>query len=266
MTSRVVPAMRRHDRGLAARQTIEQCRFPGVRRTGNGDDRDRRAAARPGHRRPAMLQSRHAIAAQHEAPDGPDPQAHPLRRKNRSVPRPSARASINRRRQASARSPIKPLSCRNANCRCADVSAAMRSARPSTAVRSSLPFSKARRVNSPASARRHPSIVPKRIEHARQSPRGRHEPAVRRRPRRSRCAAPETTAPSASSMTSPLPDRAPAQARLCAARAHGRSASQAQRRHAARKSAPPQSPPAAVRRTSAKIVVCADHGADTTAT
>ena len=62
------------------------------------------------------------------------------------------------RAPVSARSPSRPFICRYACRRCASVSAPIRSARPSTAVRSSLPFSKARRVNSPASAGRKPSI------------------------------------------------------------------------------------------------------------
>ena len=105
-------------------------------------------------------QSRHAIAAQHEAPDRADPPGTSASSEKSIRASTSASASINRRRQASARSPIRPLSCRNACRRCAGVSAAIRSARPSTAVRSSRPFSKARRVNSPGSASRQPSILP----------------------------------------------------------------------------------------------------------
>ncbi len=69
-----------------------------------------------------------------------------------------ASAWISRCRQVSARPPSRPFIWRNACRRWPSVSAATRSARPSTAVRSSLPFSKARRVNSPASAGRRPSM------------------------------------------------------------------------------------------------------------
>ena len=72
----------------------------------------------------------------------------------------SASAWISRCRQLSARLPSRPFIWRNACRRWPSVSAITRSARPSTAVRSSLPFSKARRVNSPASAGRRPSMRP----------------------------------------------------------------------------------------------------------
>ena len=77
----------------------------------------------------------------------------------------SASAWISRCRQVSARPPSRPFIWRNACRRWPCVSAATRSARPSTAVRSSLPFSKARRVNSPASAGRRPSMRAERGEH-----------------------------------------------------------------------------------------------------
>ena len=77
----------------------------------------------------------------------------------------SASALISCARQASAGARSAPFICRNACRRWPCVSAATRSARPSTAVRSSLPFSKARRVNSPASAGLRPSMPRKRAQH-----------------------------------------------------------------------------------------------------
>ena len=68
--------------------------------------------------------------------------------------------------------------------RCASVSASMRSARPSTSVRSSLPFSKARRANSPGSASRHASKREQRIDDGARPRRGRRAPAARPCPRR----------------------------------------------------------------------------------
>ena len=68
----------------------------------------------------------------------------------------NAAARINFSRHSSALRPIAPDRTRNACRRCASVSASIRSARPSTWARSSLPFSNARRVNSPGSANRSP--------------------------------------------------------------------------------------------------------------
>ncbi len=76
----------------------------------------------------------------------------------------SASARMSRSRQLSAARPSAPCIWRSAWRRWPCVSAITRSARPSTAVRSSLPFSKARRVNSPASAGRKPSMRDKRGE------------------------------------------------------------------------------------------------------
>ena len=67
-----------------------------------------------------------------------------------------ARAAIRRTPQASVRRDRAPSIWRSAWRRWASVSAAIRSTRPSTSLRSSLPLSKARRVNSPASAGRRP--------------------------------------------------------------------------------------------------------------
>ena len=85
---------------------------------------------------------------------------HRLRRRNRlplrSAPRSRSAASASRRRASKARRRLVPvpggagLLFRHRS----------RSARPSTWARSSLPFSKARRTNSPGSARRHPAISP----------------------------------------------------------------------------------------------------------
>lgn len=55
--------------------------------------------------------------------------------------------------------PASPSSMRSAWRRCDAVSAAIRSAMPSTSVRSSLPFKKVRRVNSPGSAGRKPGMA-----------------------------------------------------------------------------------------------------------
>ncbi len=98
---------------------------------------------------------------------------HRPRRRNRSpppaAPSPrSARSAIRRTIFASA-----PSACRNACRRCAAVSASIRSARPSTPVKSSLPFSKARRANSPGSASLQPSILPTAAKHT-----GHHRPAA----------------------------------------------------------------------------------------
>ncbi len=64
-----------------------------------------------------------------------------------------------------------PVACSRACRRCASVSASMRSERPSTSARSSLPFSKARRANSPGSAKRQFGIERQRIQN-----RHRHRP------------------------------------------------------------------------------------------
>lgn len=56
--------------------------------------------------------------------------------------------------------PSSPSICRSACCRCASVSAWMRSRSPSAAVRSSFPRWNARRVNSPGSAGRSPERRP----------------------------------------------------------------------------------------------------------
>jgi len=72
-----------------------------------------------------------------------------------------ARAATRVVRQAPVCCPSAPSNCRHACRRCASVSAAMRSARPSTSLRSSLSLSKARRVNSPASAGRNPGNRPR---------------------------------------------------------------------------------------------------------
>ena len=70
-------------------------------------------------------------------------------------------------------------------CRCcAAVSAASRSPSPSTCARSSRPFSSARRVNSPGSAGRSPSMRAKRRQHRPARPPGCHAAATPPRPRR----------------------------------------------------------------------------------
>ena len=69
-------------------------------------------------------------------------------------------------RHASARPPRRPLIWPSAWRLCASVSAPTKSARPSTAVRSSRPASKARRVNSPGSARRNPGSSPRALSTA----------------------------------------------------------------------------------------------------
>ncbi len=84
------------------------------------------------------------------------PRRHRPRPRNRAALRsPPARRAGGR---ASLRAcPESPPSMRDTAClRWFSVSASMRSPSPSTSVRSSLPFSKARRVNSPASASRIP--------------------------------------------------------------------------------------------------------------
>ena len=206
--------MRRHDRHLAPRDPIEQRRLAGIGRT---RDRDHQALAQ-------------AFAAPLSASASSISPASALRRSPapaRSVRRDIAlvgeidagldqrqRLDEPRRARLARVSPSSPFSWRNACRRCASVSASIRSARPSTSVRSSLPFSNARRVNSPGSAGRNPRS-PRAPRTAPRSPRARHATAARRRPRRSRCSAPETTAP-----------------------AHRRSA--ARRRRAAARASPPR--------------------------
>ena len=196
---------RRHDRGLAPRDPVEQAST--CRRSAAPRSRPpaRRAAARRAPRRPAPAAiSSRSCCDDAQAPARPGPPARRPRRKNRCAPRPAPAPRSAGRASVSARSPSSPLSWRYACRRCASVSAAIRSARPSTAVRSSRPFSNARRVNSPASAGRKPVDRARAPPAPRRSPRGRRAGAARPCPRRSRCSAPETTAASASSITSPL--------------------------------------------------------------
>jgi hypothetical protein len=96
--------------------------------------------------------------------------------------------------------------------------------------------------------RRAQTFDPRRAPPApRRSPRGRRAPAARPRPRRSRCWARETTARAPRRWSRPKPDRAAAPAPPVAVSGCARSEPQAPRLHAARKSAPPQSPPEDVR-------------------
>ena len=118
--------IRRHDRRLAPRQPIEQCRFSRIGRPAMATTRPSRNVRR-GRRRPILLQSRCAIAAQHKAPA--DQILRHIGLVGKIDPRfDKGQRLDNFRRHASARSPIKPLSWRNACRRCAAVSAAMRSA------------------------------------------------------------------------------------------------------------------------------------------
>ena len=152
---------RRGDRRLAPRELVQQARLAGVRRP---DDRDRDAVAQPLAAMPVgQMRARSRRPAQ------------------RCPPRPCASISGGRSssgksiaasrcaRRRSSRSPqprysapSAPSSWRNAWRRCASVSAAARSATASAWVRSSLPLRKARRVNSPGSARRSPRRAQRR--------------------------------------------------------------------------------------------------------
>ena len=147
---------RRGDRRFAPRQPVQQARFAGIRRA---DDRDRDAVAQP---LAAAVDRRDARRSRRRGrwfrprPRPRSPAADP-RRENRSplrdAPAAAAAASPSRDRAP----PSAPSSWRRAWRRCASVSAAARSAIASACTRSSLPLRKARRVNSPGSARRSPS-------------------------------------------------------------------------------------------------------------
>ena len=81
----------------------------------------------------------------------------------------------------------------------------------------------------------------------RRSPPGRHGPAARPCPRRSRCSAPGTRAPAPRRSPRRSPDRARARAPPGAAPARGRSALRARRRACGPETRTPRSPPAAGR-------------------
>ena len=142
-----------------AGQRIEQGRFAGVRRPGEDDDEAFAQAFAP------SLGERPAHGVPHPCRAGsrrpPVPSEYRLRPKSRGRPPRRASAWSRVSRQPSTSVPREPSSCRRACRRCASVSASTRSARPSTRLRSMRPLIKARRVNSPASAGRHPSIAAK---------------------------------------------------------------------------------------------------------
>ena len=149
---------RRHDRRLAPGDPVQQCRLAGVRRTGN---RHHQTVAQPLAARGARqrlgdfvaqllrsIERRRNQILRHIGLVGKiDP-----RLDQGAAPRSAACARSRPDRRAG------PSSAGTPGGAAPRVSAPIRSARPSTAVRSSLPFSNARRVNSPASAGRSPSI------------------------------------------------------------------------------------------------------------
>ncbi len=176
----------RDDRRLAPGDPVEQRRLAGIGRTG---DRHHQAVAQSLAAAAVGERGRDLVLPDSRATQAPAPvRSFGTSASSEKSMRAStnASASISRCRQLSARLPSRPFICRNACRRWPCVSAITRSARPSTAVRSSLPFSKARRVNSPASAGRKPSIAAERVAAPRRSPRGRRAAAARPRPRRSR--------------------------------------------------------------------------------
>ena len=153
---------RRYDCRLPSRQPIEQRRLARIWRTRDGDAQPL-AQPLPLPCQALLISSANGRIAPAHAPSDP-PEHHP-HRKNRSRLRPKPTLRSTAAASVSARSPSRPLSCRKACRRCASVSAATRSASPSTAVKSMRPFSKARRVNSPASAWRKPASFAQADKH-----------------------------------------------------------------------------------------------------
>ena len=146
---------RRGDRRLAPRELVQQARFAGVRRP---DDRHRDAVAQP---LAAMPVGQMRARSRRPAKRCPPRPAISISGGRSSSGKSIAASRCARRRSSRSpqprySAPSAPSSWRNAWRRCASVSAAARSATASAWVRSSLPFRKARRVNSPGSARRNP--------------------------------------------------------------------------------------------------------------
>ena len=146
---------RRGDRRLAPRELVQQARLAGVRRP---DDRDRDAVAQP---LAAMPVGQMRARSRRPAPRCPPRPCVSISGGRSSSGKSIAASRCARRRSSRSpqprySAPSAPSSWRNAWRRCASVSAAARSATASAWVRSSLPFRKARRVNSPGSARRSP--------------------------------------------------------------------------------------------------------------
>ena len=163
MRSRVVPGDGGDDRPLLPGYRIEQARLSGIRRA-RDDDPDavlaaaRRAAGRATSRklvRQAPRIARERLGRRRRRP----------RRHNRSPPRPAPTGRASRSCHPSTWRRSPPSASASAARRWLSVSASSRSASPSASVRSMRPFSKARRVNSPGSAARSPSMPAKRVEH-----------------------------------------------------------------------------------------------------
>ena len=156
--------MGRHDGSVALRQRLSNVDLPAFGGPAMATTKpSRRRSPRPDLASAPAISSRNSFATRSAGTTSSSGTSASSEKSIRAST--SASADMIFSRHASARSPIRPLSCRNAWRRCAGVSAAIRSARPSMAVRSSRPLSKARRVNSPASAGRHPSMSFQRIEH-----------------------------------------------------------------------------------------------------
>ena len=152
---------RRGDRRLAPREPVQQARFAGI---GRPEDRDRDAVAQPLAAMPiGQMRARSRRRAPRYPPRlAPRSRAADPRRENRSPLRDGPGAAAAARASRDTAPPSSPSSWRKAWRRCASVSAAARSAIASAWVRSSLPFRKARRVNSPGSASRSPSRAQRR--------------------------------------------------------------------------------------------------------
>ena len=163
ITSRVVPAVSDTIADVALRQQVDQRRLAGV---GRADDGDAQALAQP---LAAPVFEMRAISPRSWVMLVFTSSATPAGRSSSgksiaasrwaSACRPSVRQSSYSRCSA-------PPSCCTASLRCCSVSDATRSAIASACVRSSLLCSKARRVNSPGSARRQKPSSADRLEHA----------------------------------------------------------------------------------------------------
>ncbi len=155
ITSRVVPADRRHDRAFFAEQRVEQRRLPGVGRT---DDRERQALA---HEPAALPIRRRALQALlrtqrggRRRPRGRVRALRPDSRSRRRVLRAPSRAARATASIAARKPPVRFACAARAPAR---DSASITSATASAALRSSLPLRNARRVNSPGPAARAPA-------------------------------------------------------------------------------------------------------------